>query len=72
MEPAVNTLDTQQALREAWRRAKARADRIYWRLHREHVNARRRERYRSDPLYRARVRAYQKQEKGQQHVPIQC
>jgi hypothetical protein len=47
----------QRAAREAWRSAKAEADRLYWKLCRDRVNARRRERYRNDGAYRERVRA---------------
>ncbi len=51
------TQDGADAAREAWRRAKAGADRLYWKLCRDRVNARRRARYRNDEAYRERVRA---------------
>jgi hypothetical protein len=51
------TQDSAAFAREAWRRAKAEADRLYWKLCRDRVNARRRARYRNDEAYRERVRA---------------
>ena len=51
------TQDGAALAREAWRRAKAEADRLYWKVCRNRVNARRRERYRNDEAYRERVRA---------------
>jgi hypothetical protein len=50
------TTDT-QALIQAWRQVKAEADRLWWRLHRHRVNAKRRQRYREDAVYRNKVRA---------------
>ena len=60
MQPGPAEQETQDGAacaREAWRRAKAEADRLYWKLCRDRVNTRRRERYRNDDAYRERVRA---------------
>jgi hypothetical protein len=61
MRPGPAVPETQDgagaAAREAWRRAKAEADRLYWKLCGDRVNARRRARYRNDKAYRERARA---------------
>jgi hypothetical protein len=44
----------------AWRAAKAKADRLWWQLHRQRVNEKRRRRYKEDFMFRERIKAYAK------------
>ena len=64
-------------LHRAWLRAKAKADRLYWQLHGERINAQRRQRYAQDAEYRqkqqdrARRQRHKKpsgQTKGDEHL----
>ena len=48
--------DAKEALHQAWLAAKAHADRLYWQLHGPRINARRRERYAQDPVFREKTR----------------
>ena len=41
----------------AWRTAKAKADRLWWQLHGQRVNEKRRKRYKVDAMYRERIKA---------------
>ena len=54
-EKAAVAAETEAALRVRWRAAKAEAERLWYLLNRERVCAKRKQRYRSEPLYRQAI-----------------
>lgn len=55
MEAETSAAASQDTLLVRWRAAKAEAERLWYLLHKERVCAKRKERYRSDPLYRQAI-----------------
>jgi hypothetical protein len=49
-------MSEREALHQAWLTAKAHADRLYWQLHGPRINARRRQRYAQDLVFREKQR----------------
>jgi len=45
-------MSDKEDLHQAWLIAKSHADRLYWQLHGARINARRRQRYAQDPVFR--------------------
>jgi len=52
-------------MHRAWLDAKAKADRLYWQLHRERINAQRRQRYAQDPEHRRKQQERARQRRQQ-------
>lgn len=46
-----------QILRAQYRAVKAETERLWYRIHRDRISRKRKERYRTDALYRAKIRA---------------
>jgi hypothetical protein len=52
-----STREQDAALQAQYRASKAATERLWYRIHRDRISRRRKERYRTDPLYRAKIRA---------------
>ncbi len=61
-------LQTATLLQE-WRALKAAADRLWWQMHKDRINARRRSRYRHDAVYRRKQQERSRQRQQQKPRP---